>query len=454
MQCAPDYAMPTDILHNACALYRLACHAAPEMMSHSYLLHLPHQQRAWVGIGAQRVVEFMHDGLCIRQSEQQKKLPLPATNRFAALREQLDADRSCFFLVSNDLARASRDPAVPLAIFIQPEAEIAFDATADAPLITTSQTTLISRINAWLQRSQGQSTTPSPQDAMTAPTPWQTESDAHFLRRLQQAIEILNNVPGKMILTRDYEADYSRELDPLRLYEIYTAFETEPAASHYATLPGGIASLGCSPENIFEIDRHRLHFDVVAATRGISADPEEDQRWRQELQQDPKEVKEHRMALERYRARLEKLCVPDSVTQDKLMDIRTLRCVRHLHSRLSGRLRPGLDVFDLLDDSFPPLNSYPAELIPVADRDTAPNRYYGGMVGRMGPGLDESHCFLNLRAALTKDARIHTQGGVGVIAESTPKHELFEVDNKLRCLMRAIDLWKAEGRNTLSNQSM
>ena len=435
----------TDILHNACALYRLARSEAPELMQHSYLLHIPHLRRAWLGIGAQRVIEYTHDGLCIRHGEDQKKRLRPEASLFAALRAELDAERPCFFLVSNDLARASHDPGLPLAVFIQPEAEITFDTEANAPLITPADNNLATRINAWWRRSEGQAVTPAPHDAVMTPTPWFTESDEHFLQRLHQAIGLLHDVPGKMILTRGYEADYSPKLDPLRLYEIYTALETEPAASHYATLPGGIASLGCSPENIFEIDHDRLRFDVIAATRGISTDPEEDRRWRQELQQDPKEVKEHRMALERYRTRLEKLCVPGSALQDSLMDIRTLRCVRHLHSRLSGRLRPDLDTFDLLDDSFPPLNSYPAELIPMADPDIAPTRYYGGMVGRIGAGSNESHCFLNLRAALTNNAKIHTQGGVGVIADSIPKRELLEVNNKLRCLMRAVDSWKSDG---------
>jgi len=66
------------------------------------------------------------------------------------------------------------------------------------------------------------------------------------------------------------------------------------------------------------------------------------------------------------------------------------------------------------------------------------------VLGRVAAGQGQAAFFLNLRAALIKDNDLHTQGGVGVIAESLPAKELLEVRNKLSGLMKAISAWESE----------
>ena len=327
--------------------------------------------------------------------------------------------------------------------FIQPKLEISFQDALPQPGVLAVNDVLDALARDFLDvvsSSQSSSQTDSAQEATG--NHWNGEDDPHFLERLSRAIETLQSVNGKMILTRTYQKACATDLDPLALYETYSAFESGAAASHYAALGNNTHSIGCSPENVFELSNGRLCFDVVAATRGISADADEDARWLHELQTDPKEHKEHNMALERYQRRMQQLCSPASVTLDQHMDVRTLRHVRHLHSRISGALQPPTDFFDMLRGSSPPLCSYPDELIPLADPGIEPTRFYGGMVGRLAPGWQDARCFLNLRAVLLKGNHLHTQGGVGVIRESIPRQELLEVSNKLRSLKEAIAVWE------------
>lgn len=431
--------------------FETACSFARKLLQRSdglpvYCFHVPERDVAWVGAWPERVLTYGSEGFDMRTPTQHVRLP-DGGDPFAVLRRELDSSRPCFFMVSLDLRRAARDPALPLLSFIQPSMELKFSRMRGRAV------SMIDAASPALERQVGELLA-EPQDHCTkgvrhgsnvhATFPWRTEGDGPFLRRLEEAVRVLGTTPGKMIISRSYHKEMRPGLDPFRLFEIYAASEPHAAASHCLALDQSTFSLGCSPENVFELEQGRLAFDVIAATRGRSDDPEKDQRWLSELQQDDKERTEHLMAFDRYRQRLEKLCQAGSATIEKSMDVRTLKRVRHLYSRVSGMLRPDLDFIDLLEESFPPLSSYPDELIPLADPGLEPMRYYGGIVGRAGPGLNETSCFLNLRSVLIQDGVIHTQGGVGVIRESKPRQELLEVMNKLRSLMEAVDAWENE----------
>ena len=85
-------------------------------------------------------------------------------------------------------------------------------------------------------------------------------------------------------------------------------------------------------------------------------------------------------------------------------------------------------------------------MIPYSDTGLIPWYYYGGMVGRIGPGLETAHCYLNIRATLLREDKIQIQAGAGVIQQSKPDLEFLEINNKLKCLSDAIALWEQEAR--------
>lgn len=428
-------------LGTARAFLRQVRQTHPDLSKWAYLLHLPSSDTCWVGLGAKRVVNLIGTGFEIIADGHKTSAPA-GPDFFRDLRELLDPALPCFFLVSLDIKRPARDPGLPLMTFVQPLAEIHLDRqTARSPNLFATDPTLKATLAELLSRSPTESLALEVNREVSATSTWLGEDDEHFLARLESAVQTLQRIHGKMIITRTYHKSASSHTDLLSLFEIYSTFESNAAACHFATL-GEVGSLGCSPENVFEMDGSQLTFDVVASTRGISPDPAQDARWLNELLTDVKERKEHNMALERYQKRMERLCQPGSVILERHMDVRTLRHVRHLFSRISGTLKDGLDCFDMLHDSFPPLSSYPDELIPLADPGKEPTRYYGGMVGRLGPGWQDACCYLNLRSLLMQGGELYTQGGVGVIRESIPRQELLEVANKLRSLKEAVAVWE------------
>jgi anthranilate/para-aminobenzoate synthase component I len=402
-------------LNQACALLRTLDER--QAGGAHYIFHLPRRRKTYAGFGVQRLIRYFPDGVRIEDAQgRTQHRPLPA-EPLLALKELVDPRYPAFLLVGADLERRARDPDLPLLVCAQPQYEAEFsaygdDATAGAPL-------------------------------QNAPaTGWETQPDQAFCDRVAIAIGALRQRTfGKMIMTRPYQKPVPGR-DRLALFELFAASEPAAAASHFLQIDPRLHSLGCSPENIFEVGGGQISFDVVAATRGISPDPSVDREWLEALTADPKERREHQMAFDRYQARIETLIEAGSLRVERKMDVLQLGNVRHLYSKLAGRLRPGLDWARMLADSYPPLMSYPADLHPLADVPDEPNRFYGGVVGRIAPQDGPAALFLNLRACLIKGSMLYTLGGVGVIAESEPAKELLEVKNKLSGLMKAIAAWE------------
>lgn len=381
-----------------------------------YIFHLPRKSQAHVGLGCHRRVAYGREGIRIVDRDGSKVVACKG-NPLEEIRGLLDPGFPSFWMISPDLDRNAKDPDLPLILCLQPREEALIQGFSDYGLLDQP---LIA------EPAQG----------------WDSLSDELFLERLRQGIAVLQDYPhGKMILTRSYRREIG-EMDPFALFSLFAGSEPASACSHYLKIDEGVASLGCSPENVFEIQNGRVAFDVVAATRGKSADPEIDARWRAALLNDVKEHREHLMAFERYKARIEGLIAPGSLDIEFELDVLELGNVRHLYSRASGFLREDWDWMRILADSFPALISYPDALRPFADRQDDPLRYYGGIVGRVSADGKDAAFFLNLRAALAKRGTLYTQGGVGVIAESEPEKELLEVKNKLRGLFRSVAQWE------------
>ena len=383
-----------------------------------YLFHLPRQRKSYLGLGCHKIIHYHRDGFHIRTGSDVEHRP-PIEAPLAAMATFLDGRFPSFWMVSPDLCRPACDQDLPLIICVQPRFEIELKDFAESH-------------DAGLQLPNA------------APQGWETETDEQFLGRLKQAVTTLQNYPaGKMIITRSYRKPVGQR-DPLRLFERFAYSEPLAACSHFLQVNARTWSLGCSPENVFELDRGKLIFDVVAATRGVSPDPVVDARWLADLQTNPKELREHLMALQRYRSRIEGLVEPGSLSELQHLQVLQLGNVRHLYSRLSGRLKNDWNWVRLLADSFPALISYPEALQSLADNGSEPLRFYGGVLGRVTAGQEQAAFYLNLRAALIKGSVLHTQGGVGVIAESEPVKELLEVRNKLSGLMKAVSAWECD----------
>lgn len=414
-----------------------------------YLLHRPCEDVAVVGVGASRVVQYARGELSISRPEgPSERRRCAERDVFAALRDALLPGLPAFFVSSLDLHRSARDPGLPLFVLVQPAAELRLGGGRPAELRAFGGASVpcLEVLEVAAARAgappPGSAQPFGPGDAAAYLRAWQGDSDEAFLARIRHVRAALGGRDTKAFPVRHHRRRFrAGPPDALELYELYAASEPACVASHYFRL-GALHSVGCSPENVFELSSGGLSLDVVSGTGPRSDDQARDGRLADKLTASIKELREHLLAVEQSLKKAPDFCDPDTVAVPSRFEIRQLARVRHLHSRVIGRLRPGLDWLDVLERYYPSLDAYDADLKGVADAMTQPHRFYGGVVGHLSDDGEHARCFQNLRSCLLASGEMHIAVGVGVTRLSEPEAELCESHNKLTGLLGALAAWE------------
>jgi Anthranilate/para-aminobenzoate synthases component I len=440
MMLPPDGASPFD---NACQFLERSGYAR---RPGTYLVDNKNQGLVKLGLGVQRYAEFRQGRLRVTAPEQEPTQHFSFDNdidHLAEVRSLLPAHLPCFFLISGDLKRQHRDPLVPLSIFAQPRAEITFSIDAPRGHLSYAQdekarheaVQLLQDFHAAPERTQN---TPTDQrggsfDELSGQ--WRRlETDDAFRDRLQAGIDALQAHPdGKITMMRGFERDLPDGFSALDLLREQSRDNGDYALSHYFCLDEETFSVGCTPENAYEIVGSSLVVDVVAGTcRSGQGEGFE----RRELTQNPKQRREHLATADARRGRYSSFCQDDYMSLTKVMSVKRLRTVSHLHSLLVGPLRAGVSMFDIIPGLLPIMGARPASLLPISDSDGQPHRFYGGIVGHSHAGY--AGCFLNLRNALVSRDVLHAKVGMGLLRESVADSEVVETQDKIKGLMEAV----------------
>ena len=219
-----------------------------------------------------------------------------------------------------------------------------------------------------------------------------------------------------------------------------------PARSFLIDL-GGRKATGFSPETVLEVRQDgRVSTQPLAGTRALGPDPEENDRRRDELLTDPKEIHEHAVSVRLACDEMEAVCRPGSVVVEEFMAVRPRGSVQHLASRVTGRLRPGTGPWAAFASLFPAITATgsgkKAALSALVRYEDGPRGLYGGAVFRGGTdgSLDAA---LVLRTLLGEGDRVWLRAGAGVTGQSVPAREIEETCEKLRSV--APHLRYAEG---------
>ena len=442
----------------ACQFFRSSGYAES---NGSYFIHNKNNRTVKIGIMCQ---SKMYDGdstlSYIKEEKVAVDIPQLENNIFKRAKNILDVNAPYFFIASPDVNRRFVDESLPKVLFVQPDIEFTFSDLESHGQISYARDAGSKKQGRLMLREFAEKSVTyqteycgKPMQFSEMAASWTpVEEDDNFLKRLDSAISSLQDFPnGKITLTRAYEYPVPRRYNPFQLYELHARLNGEYACSHYICILEDVFSLGCSPENVFEIREDKLVVDVVAATCRATTS---DEYLARELRNDPKQIKEHKMSLNRRVSRFSPFCKGGVVKIIREMQVKRLRNVCHLHSVINGELLPDITIFDLLGNiSFPLLGTYPKELVPVADAELDPHRYYGGIIGHAHS--KSGGCFLNIRNALLKHNVIHAKVGVGLVKESVAERELLETRDKIFGLMEAIHLWKQHvARNKKSTGSV
>lgn len=200
---------------------------------------------------------------------------------------------------------------------------------------------------------------------------------------------------------------------------------------------------GSSPEILVRLNEGEVQVRPIAGTRPRGATPAEDRQFEADLLADPKERAEHIMLVDLGRNDIGRVCEFGSVHADDLMVIERYSHVMHIVSNVRGRLKPGLDAFDVLRATFPAGTVSGAPKIRamqiIRELETTARGPYAGTVGYFGFNGNLDSC-ITIRTVVMKGDQAYVQAGAGIVADSDPLNEYRETINKASAMIRAIEL--------------
>ena len=199
--------------------------------------------------------------------------------------------------------------------------------------------------------------------------------------------------------------------------------------------------IGASPEMHVRLEDGIATVRPIAGTRHRGKTPAEDYELELDLLADPKERAEHIMLVDLGRNDLGRVCEYGSVNIKELMVIEHFSHVMHICSQVEGKLRKGLDGFDLLAATFPAGTVSGAPKIRamqiIEELEPDSRGPYAGAIGYFSYDGSMDSC-IAIRTLIMHGNRISVQAGAGIVADSDPRMEYEETMNKARALSEAV----------------
>ncbi|MBR7653871.1 aminodeoxychorismate synthase component I [Brucella oryzae] len=222
--------------------------------------------------------------------------------------------------------------------------------------------------------------------------------------------------------------------DPLILFNRLAKRQPVRYAT-YCDLDGPII-LSRSPELFFEVDGDGwIETHPMKGTMPRGATPEEDERNRQFLLNDPKNRAENRMIVDLLRNDISLISEVGSLDVPELFRIETYPTVHQMVSRVRARLKKNLPLHSLFAALFPCGSITGAPKISAMEilrkLETGPRDIYCGSLGWIEPGgRMRFNVAIRTISLLDKNRAIFNVGG-GVVFDSTAQAEYEE------CLLKA-----------------
>jgi anthranilate synthase component 1 len=201
--------------------------------------------------------------------------------------------------------------------------------------------------------------------------------------------------------------------------------------------------VGSSPEILARLERGVVTVRPIAGTRRRGRSEEEDAALEAELLADPKEIAEHLMLIDLGRNDVGRIAETGSVQLSDKMVVERYSHVMHIVSNVTGRLKAGKTAIDVLRATLPAgtLSGAPKiRAMEIIDElEPVKRGVYGGAVGYISWAGDMDTA-IAIRTAVIKDGRLYVQAGGGVVADSVPRLEWKETQNKARAVFRAASM--------------
>lgn len=207
----------------------------------------------------------------------------------------------------------------------------------------------------------------------------------------------------------------------------------------FAVGRAGGTFLGASPERLVEVAGRRFRTIALAGTAARADDPDDDVLLGASLQGSEKDREEHAVVV----AMLRETLAPVATTMriDDGPRVIRLPTVQHLATDITGALRDGVDILDLVDrlHPTPAVGGWPriAALELLEEQERLDRGWYAGPIGWVDANGDGAFD-VGIRSGVVAAHRVSLFAGCGIVADSEPDREWAESGLKLMALGSAI----------------
>jgi anthranilate synthase component 1 len=217
---------------------------------------------------------------------------------------------------------------------------------------------------------------------------------------------------------------------PFTIYRALRALNPSPYM-FFLRFSDDLALIGASPEMMVRLEDGIATLRPIAGTRPRGRDEAEDDAL----------AAEHVMLVDLGRNDLGRVCDYGTVCVPHMMVVERYSHVMHIVSQVQGRLRAGLNAFDLLRATFPAgtLSGAPKvrAMEIIEELEGTRRGPYGGAVGYFSFDGSMDTC-ITIRTMLMRGDQVTFQAGAGIVADSDPSREYEETVNKARAVALAV----------------
>ena len=241
----------------------------------------------------------------------------------------------------------------------------------------------------------------------------------------------------QVVLARKFSFDANG--DYLKVYQKLRSLNPSPYLYHLKMNEKTV--IGSSPEMLLRVTNDQVETFPIAGTRKITDNERDNERMKNELINDEKELAEHTMLVDLGRNDVGKICDYGTVHVKELMEVKKFSHVQHMVTHVVGKLGKNYDMYDAFKAIFPAgtVSGAPkVRAMEIIDELEPESR--GPYAGAVGYFSFNGCCdfAIAIRSIFANEKSGFVQAGAGIVFDSIPKNELKETEHKANAMLTAL----------------
>jgi anthranilate synthase component 1 len=217
--------------------------------------------------------------------------------------------------------------------------------------------------------------------------------------------------------------------------------EVNPSPYMYMLKMTDRCIIGSSPEMLVRITKDCIETFPIAGTRQIVQDEKKNEKLRQELLEDEKEVAEHTMLVDLARNDIGRVCEFGTVKVKEFMTVKRFSHVQHIVSHIVGKLHKDFDSYSSIKAVFPAGTVSGAPKVRAMQIiDELEPSLRGPYAGAIGYFSFNGSCdfAITIRSLFVNGNEAYLESGAGIVIDSDPELEWAETEHKANAILSAL----------------